>query len=131
LRPALSLALVLASLLLLGCGDDGSRANESAAICKDLRALQSELNGPHSIDPDRLANELDNLSDRLKDGEGAGRNQRELANLAQITDGVDALAGAGGRLPTGSNTGLLLRLLLDSLSGLSGPQGYSCEHTNG
>jgi hypothetical protein len=121
----------MASLVLLGCGDDGNQAIESADICSDLHALQKELKGPNSIDPDRLAGELENLSDRLRVAEGASQNQRELADLAQITDGVDALASAGSRLPTGSSTGLLLRLLMDSLSGLSGPQGYGCEHTDG
>jgi hypothetical protein len=124
LRSALSFALITAFVLLLGCGDDGNQANESAAICKDLQALQSELKGPDSIDPDRLVDELDNLSDHLRDAD-AGANQQELANLAQITDSVDTLGGASASLQTGSNGGLLLRMLQDSLSGLSAR--YGCK----
>ena len=127
MRPALSFALVTAFLLLLGCGDYGNQANESAAICEDVRALQNELEGPEGIDPDRLVDELDNLSDRLRDADAAG-NQQELANLAQITDSVDALGGASASLQTGSNGGLLLRMLQDSLSGLSARYGCKTSH---
>jgi hypothetical protein len=122
LRPALPFALVTAFVLLLGCGDDSDHANESAAICEDVRALQSELEGPNGIHPDRLVDELDNLSDRLKDAD-ASNNQQELADLAQITDSVDALGGAGASLQTGSNGGLLLRMLQDSLAELAARYG--------
>jgi hypothetical protein len=113
---------VTAFILLLSCEDEGNQANEGAAICEDVRALQTELEGPNGIHPDRLVDELDNLSDRLRDAD-AGANQQELANLAQITDSLDTLGGAGASLQTGSNGGLLLRMLQDSLAGLSARYG--------
>jgi hypothetical protein len=126
LRPALSFALVTAFLVLVGCGNDGDQTNESV-ICQDVRALQNELEGSEGIDPDRLVDELDNLSDRLRDAD-AGGNQQELANLGQITDSVDALDGASASLQTGSNGGLLLRMLQESLSGLSARYGCKTSH---
>jgi hypothetical protein len=113
---------VTAFILLLSCEDEGDQANEGAAICQDVRALQSELEGPNGIQPDRLVDELDNLSDRLRDAD-AGNNQQELANLAQITDSLDTLGGTGASLQTGSNGGLLLRMLQESLAELSARYG--------
>jgi hypothetical protein len=112
----------MAFILLLSCEDEGNEANEGAAICEDVRALETELQGPNGIHPDRLVDELDNLSDRLRDA-GAGNNQQELANLAQISDSLDTLGDTGASLQTGSNGGLLLRMLQDSLAGFSARYG--------